>query len=64
MYTYYYILDDTFYKITGDEGYVFTGNFYNLGNVHSESLNQGNPFDFLMTHATPHRLYIVKEVFK
>lgn len=65
MHTYYYILDDdTYYRITGKEEYKFTEHFYNLGQVYAENLNQGNSFDFLMTHAIPFRLYIVKKAFR
>lgn len=64
MYTYYYILDDTYYKITGEQEYKCIEHFYNLGQVYAENLNKGNSFDFQMTHATPFRLYVTKEVFK
>lgn len=64
MYTYYYILDDTYYKMTGEQEYTCIEHFYNLGQVRAENLNQGNSFDFQMTHATPFRLYVTKEVFK
>ena len=64
MYTYYYILDDTYYKMSGEQEYKYTEHFYNLGQVYAENLSQGNSFDFRMTHATPSRLYITKEVFK
>lgn len=64
MYTYYYILDDTYYRMAGKEEYKFTEHFYNLGDVYTENLNKGNSFDFLMNYATPFRLYVVKKIFR
>ena len=49
--------------MTGKEEYKFTEHFYNLGNVYTENLTQGNSFDFLMNYATPSKLYTVKKIF-
>lgn len=65
MHVYYYILDNTYYKMTGEQAFKFNDeHFYDLGKVYAENITYGsNTFDFQMTHATPLRLYVVKTVF-
>ena len=64
MYTYYYILDDTYYEMTGEEKYKHNEPFYNLGNVYTENLRHRTSFDFNMTHASAFNLFIVKEILR
>lgn len=65
MHVYYYILDNTYYKMTGENAFKFHEYFYDLGKVYARNLTDGgNLFDFQMTHATPLKLFVVKEVFK
>ena len=64
MYTYYYVLDDTYYKMTGEEKYRHNEYFYDLGHVYTENLIEGNSFDFHMAYATPFKLFIVKEILR
>ena len=63
MYIYYYILGNTYYRMTGKEEYKFSEYFYNLGNVYTENLTRGNSFDFMMHYAAPFKLYTVKKFF-
>lgn len=64
MHIYYYILGETYYKMTGEMAFTFRKYFYDLGKVHAENITDGGDvFDFQMTHATPFKLFIVKEVF-
>lgn len=47
MHVYYYILDNTYYKMTGENAFKFHEYFYDLGKVYARNLTDGgNLFDF------------------
>lgn len=47
MHVYYYILGETYYKMTGEMAFTFREYFYDLGKVHAENITDGgNVFDF------------------